>query len=106
MMLLIVLLLTFLALVWYIKSSQHPKNFPPGPRFPLPLIGDAYHFGSDISGGLSKMTKKYGKISGMWIGGERAVIVADFEILQDLLSKNETALRQKMEGACKYKIRD
>ena len=101
-MLLIVLLLTFLALVWYVKSSQHPKNFPPGPRFPLPLIGDAYHFGSDISGGLSKMTKKYGKISGMWIGGERAVIV----ILQDLLSKNETALRQKMEGACKYKIRD
>ena len=48
------------------------------------------------------MTKKYGKISGMWIGGERAVIVADFEILQDLLSKNETALRQKMEGACMY----
>ena len=101
-MFLILLVLIILGLIWYIKSSQHPKNFPPGPRFPLPLVGDAYQFGNDISGGLAKTMKKYGKISGMWIGNQRAVAIADFEILHDLMNKNETANRQKMNGAGEY----
>ena len=37
---------------------------------------------------------KYGKICGFWLGPQRAVVVADFEILQELLNKPVTAGRQ------------
>ena len=37
---------------------------------------------------------KYGKVCGFWLGPQRAVVVADFEILQELLNKPETAGRQ------------
>ena len=39
------------------------------------------------------MTLKYGKIFGLWLGPNRAVVVADFEILQELLNRSETADR-------------
>ena len=98
----LVVVLSILAFIWYWKISQLPKNFPPGPRFPLPIVGDAYILGRDISGGLSKVTKKYGKIAGMWMGSERAVLISDFEILQDLLNKNESSGRPRMDGACMF----
>ena len=98
----LVVVLSLLAFIWYWKTSQLPKNFPPGPRFPLPIVGDAYILGRDISGGMSKVTKKYGKIAGMWMGSERAVLISDFEILQDLLNKNESSYRPRMDGACNY----
>ena len=34
-----------LSFIWYIISISHPKKFPPGPRMPLPLIGDGYKLG-------------------------------------------------------------
>ena len=34
-----------LSFIWYIISISHPKKFPPGPRIPLPLIGDGYKLG-------------------------------------------------------------
>ena len=35
------------------------------------------------------MTLKYGKICGLWLGPHKTVIVADFEILQELLNRPE-----------------
>ncbi len=40
------------------------------------------------------MTLKYGKICGFWLGPKKAVVVADFEILKELLNKPETTDRQ------------
>ena len=85
---------TIILIIWLIKSSSHPKHYPPGPRLPLPIIGDAYMIGSDFASGFCSMIKKYGKVIGLWLGPDRVVIISDFDILQEILNKNETSGRQ------------
>lgn len=90
-------LIVFLAILigfWYWKSCRHPKGFPPGPRRPIPVFGDAYVLGNDLAKGFSNLSEKYGKVCGFWLGRERAVFVADFDLLQDILQKSETVDRQ------------
>ena len=64
-----IIIILILLFVWYIISFRHPKYFPPGPKLPLPLIGDAYLLGKDFSSGFSALTRKYGKTVGImaWI---------------------------------------
>ena len=45
---------------------------------------------------MKNLTIKYGKICGFWLGSEKAVLVADFEILQGLLNRPETSDRQTL----------
>ena len=94
--------LTFIAIlssIWYIKSWFHPKDFPPGPRFPFPIIGDLYLVGSDFVKGLKKLKEKFGPTFGFWLGTQRCVVVTDFELLQDVLNRSETSSRQKLPSA-------
>ena len=44
-----------LCVLWFL-SKRHPPNFPPGPRLPLPLIGDAYVLGKDVTQGFRKLS--------------------------------------------------
>ena len=88
------LLIPALTYFWYKKAFEHPRNYPPGPRNPFPLVGDAYVLGKDFYAGAQSLHKKYGKSVGMWIGKHRAVFISDFDILQDILNQNCTALRQ------------
>lgn len=90
--LLVTLIVMFLT--WFWKKSQHSKKFPPGPRFPVPVLGDAYVLGDDLEKGFKKLILKHGKICGLWLGPQRAVVVADFEILQEVLNKAELSDRQ------------
>ena len=95
------LLVTFIAIilgVWYWKFiHRHPKKFPPGPRCPIPLFGDAYVLGSDLNEGFKLWHEKYGKVCGFWLAAKRAVFIADFDLLQDSLNKSELANRQIVE---------
>ena len=90
--LLVTLIVMFLA--WFWKTSQHSKKFPPGPRCPVPVLGDAYVLGDDLEKGFKKLILKHGKICGLWLGPQRTVVVADFEILQEVLNKIEFSDRQ------------
>ena len=93
MFLVITLLFILLLLILYRKSWNHPKSFPPGPRFPIPFLGDAYMIGNDYNTGFHLLHKKYGSFVGMWMGRHRAVLISDFEILHDIMNKSETTLR-------------
>ena len=42
---------------WYWKSFSHPKDYPPGPRLPLPFVGDGYVLGSDLDTGFKNLSK-------------------------------------------------
>ena len=102
------LLLVFsiiLIIFWYWKSYRHPKDFPPGPRLPVPLFGDGYVLGGDFNKGFKNLLGKYGKICGFWLGPKRATFIADFDILQEALNKPETSDRETPSAACKFKIR-
>ena len=89
----IIIFILVLAIVWYIKKWRHPKDFPPGPRVPLPLLGDGYVLGTKINDGFSFLIRKYGKNVGLWLGPTRTVLIADFDTLQNILNLQETAER-------------
>ena len=93
---LFIVIFSTLSLVWYIKTNSHPKDFPPGPRLPLPLIGDGYVLGKDFNLGFTKLISKYGKNVGLWLGSNRTVVISDFDTLKDILNLNETSDRGGM----------
>ena len=94
-----------LLIFWYYKKSiRHPNDFPPGPRLPLPVLGDSYKLGKDFAFGFQSLTKQYGKMVGLWLGPYRAVVISDFEVLQVILNMSETASRQDMPAFCKFSI--
>ena len=44
--------------VYHYKKFSQPANFPPGPRFPLPVIGDAWVMGTDMTAGFNNLVGK------------------------------------------------
>jgi len=77
----------------YFYSIKHPHNFPPHPKFSLPLIGDVHMVGKDINQGFKRMHEKYGPIFGLWLGPNRAVVIKDFNMLYEMGVKAETSIR-------------
>ena len=103
----IIVFILVLAIVWYIKSWMHPKDFPPGPRLPIPLLGDGYVLGTKINDGFSTLVRKYGPVVGLWLGPTRTVLIADFHALQNILNLQETAERDSpLETGGKFKAND
>ena len=94
-MILVVFFLTFL-LVWYWQKWSHPKKFPPGPRLPIPVIGDTYLLDQDLYKGFCDLIDSYGNFCGFWMGSSRAVLINDFEACLDILNRNESTGRQKV----------
>ena len=102
----LIALVVGLATYWFM-STRHPKNFPPGPRFPLPFVGDSYVIGNvDIGTGVLQLQKKYGDVIGMFIGSQRSVFLCDYDIIKEALSKDEVSGRKQnpiyveMKGGC------
>ena len=94
MLAIIFLIVLFLGTLWYyVKSFKHPKDFPPGPRLPLPIMGDAYILGEDFASGFSSLIRKYGKTVGLWLGSNRTVAISDFDTLKEILNLNEASDR-------------
>ena len=76
----ITLLLLILAITWWL-SVRHPKNFPPGPRLPLPVLGDALSLKGNVVTGAENLRTIYGDVVGMWTGPYRSVYIHNFDIL-------------------------
>ena len=92
--------LLMFSLFWYLKSRQHPKAFPSGPRIPLPFLGLTGDFAKDIK----KISDKYGdgNLCGFWLGNYRVVTVKNFETIQFLLNHPNAMARQPIAANCKY----
>ncbi len=61
-------------------------------RMPLPILGDflGFHHGTVL---FPELKKKYGDIFGFWKGDRREVVVSDFDLIQELGSKEEFSAR-------------
>ena len=99
---LLIVFVIFFSIVWFIKTCQHPKDFPPGPRLPLPFMGDSYTLGKNLDVGLSKLTKKYGSYVGFWLGPDRTILISDFDVLKDVLGQSSSSNRQILDTMSKY----
>lgn len=96
--------LVVLLLIWYLQKWTHPKKFPPGPRIPLPIVGDAYLLDKEVYKGFCDLSKEYGNICGLWLGSRRCVVVSNFEMIQDILNMHASTGRQGMAPNSKLKV--
>ncbi len=96
MLALLILFATGVFLYWL--SFRHPKGFPDGPRFPLPIVGDALEVGSNFVEGFERLRQKYGEVVGLYFGPYRSVIVSDFDLIQEVGSNPVFQSRQEIGG--------
>ena len=90
------MIVVVLLLLWYLQTWTHPKNFPPGPRKPLPVVGDAYSFDKEVYKSFCDLSREYGDICGFWLGSRRTVVISNFEMIQDILNMHASTGRQGM----------
>ena len=90
------IILVGLLFLWYLQTWTHPKNFPPGPRKPLPLVGDAYLLDKEVYKSFCDLSAEYGDICGFWLGSRRTVVISNFEMIQDILNMHASTGRQGM----------
>ena len=89
----------FLVFWWWItKDRSYPDNFPPGPRLPLPVIGDAWCLGADVCKGSNQLIAKYGPIVGIKSGEALNVFVASYDLIQEACGKEDFTARADAPG--------
>ncbi len=89
----------FLVLWWWItRDRRYPKNFPPGPRLPLPLIGDTWYVGADLYKGSKNLVTKFGPIVGIQLGETLTVLVASYDLIQDACGREDFVARPAFPG--------
>ncbi len=88
---------------WKNKDKSYPENFPPGPRLPLPLIGDAWSLGTDVCKGSKYLIGKYGPIVGLKSGAVFNVFIASYDLIQDACSRPDFVARPDPRGH--YEVR-
>ncbi len=79
---------------WFLVATKHPPGFPNGPRFPLPVAGDALALGGNMFDGFNRLRRKYGDVYGMYLGPNRTVVVSDFDLIQEVGSNEAFQDRQ------------
>ncbi len=92
-----------LVLYWFLVATRHPKDFPPGPRFTLPVLGNALSLGADISAGFERLRRRYGDVYGLFVAKDRSVVVSDFELLQEVGSSPNYVNRQNFLSAARLR---
>ena len=78
----LIIFAVILFLAWWLRSTRHPKDFPPGPRFPLPFLGDFLALKGDVFEGPEELRRRHGDIWGLWLGPCRTVYIHDYETLK------------------------
>ena len=93
--LILLTVITVLIALWWHSNTKIPANFPPGPpRYPL--LGSIPYMvrnTKSFSQGLLNSVEKYGKLVGFYMGSKPFVVIADYDILKDLLKREEVAGR-------------
>jgi len=92
----IILITSFVFVVWWAWSMKLPAKFPPGPRFPLPIIGDSYRMTSmSMTATVKDMRKKYGDVFGFYItSNQKVVFVCDPKLISELAFGDEFQRRR------------
>ena len=85
-------------LVNYIIHIAQLKRYPPGP-IPLPVIGNLHQLGKKPHEALKALSKKYGDVMGISIGGQRVVVVNSIEPTKQALLRSGEDLSGRPQDA-------
>ena len=89
------LFIAALSFYYYNYVWIYPANFPAGPRFPLPIIGDVWSLSKKLSPLqiIEEMHRKYGPIVGFAMGSKLCVSLSDYDVVAKYFSKAEFSQR-------------
>merc|ERR1712061_949079 len=76
----------------YNAQNEKPKNFPAGPRS-FPLIGSLLSVGVDLKSAFQRWRCQWGDIVGFKMGSELAIVISDFDMLQEAFKDDRFAGR-------------
>ena len=91
-------LLIGLFIIWVLKKTQKPNNFPPSPP-KWPFLGSFYYTlkpGSkrpNLFYAVTKFAKMYGSIFGFWINQAQFVVLTEYEDIKAVLKLESVAGR-------------
>jgi len=72
------------------SSFEYPPGFPPGPRFPLPLLGEVWVLGfRDFTASIASMASKYNGAFGFYVNKSRIVVLSSPELIKEAMSREE-----------------
>jgi len=78
----------------YKTTVVYPAAFPPGPRFALPLVGEAWALGvDDVADAIASLAKKYGPAVGLYCFSEPVVVFNSADLIFEAMDKEELAYR-------------
>merc|ERR1711962_180607 len=87
---LIIFAIFLCVIIW--TRNQKPSNFPPGP-LTLPLIGSLLSVGLDLKSAFQKWHREWGDIVGFKLGNKLAVVINDYDILQEAYKDSRISSR-------------
>ena len=94
---------TILLSIWWYKNTSIPDHFPPGPpRYPIVGSLKSMVQKSETSNhkgmihGIFKIAEHYGNVFGFFIGSQPYVVIADYEIMKEVLKMDKTTGRPNM----------
>ena len=80
------LIMVFIGLL-IVRNFQKPAKLPPGPPG-LPIVGSIPFLGSDLRSSLLKLSKKYGDVYHVYIGGMLVVVLNGYGTIKEALVHN------------------
>jgi len=81
--------------IFLYQGTRKAATLPPGlPRYPF--IGSGPHLAPNLHVVISEMRKKYGKVFSLYLGNDPFVIVSDFDLYKEAMSKEELLYRPKL----------
>ncbi|XP_027341752.1 cytochrome P450 71D9-like [Abrus precatorius] len=87
-------ILTFLfffivfSIVWKTKAQPSSSKLPPGPP-KVPIIGNMHQLGAMVHHGLAKLSKQYGPLIHIKLGGLSTIVVSSPEMAKEIMKTRD-----------------
>ena len=83
-----------ISIALYLKKNKKIRNFPSGPKS-LPIIGSLLNVGFNLKDAFNKWRKQYGPIVGFYLGGQRCILLNDFDLINEAFKDDRFCGRPK-----------